>query len=205
MARRSDHSREEIQEMALAAAQEIVATQGYQALSARKLAGAIGYTVGTLYLVFENLDDLILQVNGRTLDRLYELIMEDQRQCDDEQARLFQLGHSYIRFADNEPHTWQMIFEYHMADDREAPEWLRQKVARMFALVEDRLARLAERHTQTEIAQAARALWGGVHGICILAISDNLGAAGVESAQAITHTLMSNFLKGFIDTPGSTI
>ncbi|MFC1797586.1 helix-turn-helix domain-containing protein [Pseudomonadota bacterium] len=31
---------------------------GYEGLSARKVAAAIGYTVGTLYLVFENLDDL---------------------------------------------------------------------------------------------------------------------------------------------------
>ncbi|MGD8909470.1 MAG: TetR/AcrR family transcriptional regulator [Chromatiales bacterium] len=205
MARRSDHSRDEIREMALAAAEEIVATQGYQALSARKLAAAIGYTVGTLYLVFENLDDLILQVNGRTLDRLSELIMQDQRHCNDAEACLFQLGHSYIRFADSEPHAWQMIFEYHMADDREAPDWLRQKITRMFALVEERLARLAEQHTQAEIAQGARALWGGVHGICILAVNNTLGAAGVESVQAITHALMSNFLKGFVDTPSGKI
>jgi AcrR family transcriptional regulator len=203
MARRSDHSREEIQEMALAAAEEIVATQGYQALSARKLAGAIGYTVGTLYLVFENLDDLILQVNGRTLDRLYELIVEEQQDCTDAQAGLLQLGHSYIRFADSEPHAWQMIFEHRMADEREAPDWLRQKVARMFALVEERLAQLATHRSQTEIAQAARALWGGVHGICILAINNTLGSAGVESVQAITHVLMSNFLKGFVNTLSS--
>jgi AcrR family transcriptional regulator len=156
--------------------------------------------VRTLYLVFENLDDLILQVNGRTLDRLYELIVEEQQDCADAQARLLQLGHSYIRFADNEPHAWQMIFEHRMADEREAPDWLRQKVARMFALVEERLAQLAAHRSQAEIAQAARALWGGVHGICILAINNTLGAAGVESVQAITHVLISNFLKGFVDT-----
>ena len=40
-------------------------------MSARKVATAIGYTVGTLYLVFENIDDLILNVNARTLDRLH--------------------------------------------------------------------------------------------------------------------------------------
>ncbi len=201
MARRSDHSREEIREMALAAAEEILATQGHQALSARKVAAAIGYTVGTLYLVFENLDDLLMQVNGRTLDRLYRLIVQDQAHCTDPQARLLQLGHSYIRFADAEPHAWQMIFEHQLADDREPPEWLREKVARMFALVEERLSQLAAHQPQREIAQAARALWGGVHGICILAINDTLGAAGVDSVQAITHSLMSNFLKGFVDTP----
>jgi len=203
MARRSDHSREQIREMTLAASEEIIATQGHQALSARKVAGAIGYTVGTLYLVFENLDDLILQVNGRTLDRLYELIVEDQRHCADAEACLFQLGHSYIRFADAEPYAWQLIFEHRLADDREPPDWYQEKIAHMFALVEERIAQLAAHQSDKEIAQAARALWGGVHGICILAITHTLGAAGVDSVQAITYTLMNNFVKGFVSTPSN--
>ena len=66
MGRRSDHSREEIRQMALQAAESIVTEGGYKALSARKVASEIGYTVGTLYLVFENLDELVLYVNGRT-------------------------------------------------------------------------------------------------------------------------------------------
>lgn len=197
MARRSDHSRDEIREMALAAAESLVAEQGYPALSARKVAGIIGYTVGTLYLVFENLDDLILQVNARTLDRLHRQIIEDQARCRDAEARLLQLGHSYIRFADREPHAWQMIFEHRLADDHASPAWFQEKVARMFALVEERLAPLAPQRKPKQIAQAARALWGGVHGICMLAISDTLGVAGVDSVQQITHLLMSNFLKGF--------
>lgn len=165
MARRSDHSREEIREMALAATEEIVSTQGYQALSARKVAGAIGYTVGTLYLVFDNLDDLILQVNGRTLDRLHHRILEDQAHCKDAQDSLLQLGHSYISFADAEPHAWEMIFEHRLADDQETPAWYREKVAHMFALLEERLAPLAGHRSQREISEATRALWGGVHGI----------------------------------------
>ncbi len=204
MARRSDHSREEIREMALAAAERLVAEQGYQALSARKLAGAIGYTVGTLYLVFENLDDLILQVNGRTLDRLHQRIMADQAECGDPQACLLQLGHSYIRFADREPQAWELIFEHRLSDGQSAPTWYQEKVAHMFALVEERLAPLCGDRPRQEIVQAARALWGGVHGICMLAITDNLGVAGVASVQEVTHTLMSTFLKGLIEASTAT-
>ena len=45
-------------------AERIVAEHGHSGLSARKVASAIGYTVGTLYLVFDNLDDLVLQVRA---------------------------------------------------------------------------------------------------------------------------------------------
>lgn len=61
MARRSDHSREEIKEMALTAALTILEEEGARGLTARKVATAIGYTVGTLYLVFKNQQEMVSQ------------------------------------------------------------------------------------------------------------------------------------------------
>ncbi len=204
MARRSDHSREEIREMALMAAEKIVSVQGHTGLSARKVATAIGYTVGTLYLVFDNLDDLILQVNGRTLDRLHAQMLKEQALLQDAKERLLQLGHTYIRFADKDPHRWMLIFEHRLPDNQEIPEWFQEKVARMFALVETGLTPLAKQHSSQEISQAARALWSGVHGICILAITHKLDMPGVGSVQDLAQSLMDNYLMGFTSTPSIT-
>ena len=197
MARRSDHSREELRELAITAAEQIVVEQGYAGLSARKVATAIGYTVGTLYLVFENLDDLILNINARTLDRLHARMKESQAQCGDASNCLLQLGQVYIRFADEDPHRWAMVYEHRFTDDQVAPAWYQEKITRMFALVEKGLEPLAGQHTRDEITQASRALWGGVHGICILALAGNLGIAGVDSVQDLTKTLITNYLSGF--------
>jgi len=199
MARRSDHSREELREMAIKAAEHIVVEQGYAGLSARKVAAAIGYTVGTLYLVFENLDDLILHVNARTLDRLHARMIESQAHCVDASDCLLQLGQVYIRFADEDPHRWAMVFEHRFAEGQAVPAWYQEKIVRMFALVEEGLEPLANQYTHAEITQASRALWGGVHGICILALAGNLGIAGVDSVQELTNTLITNYLKGFTD------
>ena len=100
MARRSEHSREELHEMALAAAEQLVVENGLEGLSARKVAKAIGYTVGTLYLVFENIDVLILQVNERTLDRLYARMDRARANARGARDYLLQLGEVYISFAD---------------------------------------------------------------------------------------------------------
>jgi len=197
MARRSDHSREELREMTLTAAENIVVEQGYEGLSARKVATAIGYTVGTLYLVFENLDDLILHINARTLDRLHARMSESQANSGDAVDCLLQLGEIYIRFANDDPHRWAMVFEHRFSEDRVVPAWYQEKIARMFAMVEEGLEPLATNRPQLEVTQAARALWGGVHGICILALTDNLGIVGVDSVQDLTQSLISNYLKGF--------
>ena len=198
MARRSDHSREELREMALQAAEKIVVEQGFEGLSARKVAKDIGYTVGTLYLVFDNIDDLILQINARTLDRLNQKMTELKSGSEDPRDYVLRLGEVYIRFADEDPHRWAMVFEHRLAEGRSVPEWYQEKVSRMFALVEESLEPLAGKRPQEEVSQAARALWGGVHGICILALSDTLGIAGVDSVQQLTRSLISNYLAGFM-------
>jgi len=197
MARRSDHSREELREMALAAAEQIVVEQGYDGLSARKVAAAIGYTVGTLYLVFENIDDLILNINARTLDRLHARMTESQAGSGNSRDYVLQLCHAYIRFADEDPHRFALVFEHRLSEGQKVPSWYQEKISRMFALVEKGLEPLAAQSSPHEITQAARALWGGVHGICILAITDTLGVAGVDSVQELTSSLISNYLKGF--------
>ncbi|WP_457674921.1 TetR/AcrR family transcriptional regulator [Thiolapillus sp.] len=197
MARRSDHSREEIREMALEAAERLIAEQGSKALSARKVATAIGYTVGTLYLVFENLDDLILQVNARTLDRLHARMLEELAPLDDPMERVLQLGHSYIGFANDHPHHWELVFEHRLPPGKQPPQWFRDKVRRMFALVERELKPLAGNRDSQAISRGAAALWSGVHGICILAIGGQLEVAGVDSVQSLTRSLMRNYLTGF--------
>jgi hypothetical protein len=90
-----------------------------------------------------------------------------------------------------------MVFEHRFSGDQVVPAWYQEKIARMFAMVEEGLEPLAKGHPQQEITQAARALWGGVHGICILALTENLGIVGVESVQDLTQSLISNYLKGF--------
>ena len=108
------------------------------------------------------------------------------------------LGEVYIAFADEDPHRWAMVFEHRLADGRTVPPWYHDKVLRMFAMVEDGLEPLAGPRPREEITQAARALWGGVHGICILALSDTLGITGVDSVQQLTRSLIGNYLKGFV-------
>lgn len=197
MARRSDHSREEIRQMALEAAERIVEQDGLKGLSARKVAAAIGYTVGTLYLVFKNLDDLICTVNGRTLDQLHRTMADSQNGCGSPESCLIALGNAYIRFAIEHNNRWAMLYEYSSPEGWELPEWYYDKVARMFSLVREALAPLAAHHSERKIAAAAQALWGGVHGISVLEATDKLGISGGDSAEALADILIKNFLKGF--------
>jgi AcrR family transcriptional regulator len=196
MARRSDHTREEIHAMALAAAERLVAEQGLTGLSARKLAAAIGYTQGTLYLVFRNLDDLILQLNGRTLDRMHRTLADHTADCGPPEQCVLALGLAYIRFAQTNPHLWGALYEHQPAAGEPLPDWYRAKVDRMFRLVMKALGPLATDLGSAEMDLAAHALWSGVHGICILAQSGTLHSQGQLTAAALSESLIRNYLSG---------
>lgn len=197
MSRRSDHSRDGIREMALTAAAAIIDEQGYGALSTRKLAARIGYTVGTLYLVFHNLDDLMLQVNVRTLDILYQRLAAAAENCTTGPEGLLVLGRSYLEFATTHPNRWGALFEHNLSPDATVPDWYLASVARNFELVEALLHRSAPQRSAPEIAKAARTLWGGVHGVCILGLTRRLGGLGEASLDELMESLITNYLSGF--------
>lgn len=67
MARRSDHTRDELRTLILEAAWSIIGQENAEGLTARRVASEIGYAPGTVYNLFESMDDLILNINLRTL------------------------------------------------------------------------------------------------------------------------------------------
>src|SRR5438128_2388955 len=97
--------------MAVEAAEKIVRKKGIEELSTGKIAVEIGYTSGTLYLVFKNLDDLILHVNGRTLERLRDSLNAVMAAGGDAVSLAKNLCRAYMRFADENRAFWSLVYE----------------------------------------------------------------------------------------------
>ncbi len=197
MARRSDHSREEIQAMAIQAALSILSTEGLEGLSTRKVAAAIGYTVGTLYLVFKNLDELILHVNAAALDELHGVMQAELAGDNTPQAQLLALAHAYLRFAREHFARWSLMFTHRMPQGMELPPWFHNKVRVLFALVARPLQLLNADLSEQEYQQATHVLWSSVHGVCELGLNDKLTLNGEIQAEDLIDASVKNFLKGF--------
>ncbi|MES9960200.1 MAG: TetR/AcrR family transcriptional regulator [Sedimenticola sp.] len=198
MGRRSDHSREEISRMALDAARRLVAEEGLKGLTARRVATEIGYAPGTLYVVFRNLDDLILHLNAETLDQLHATLDEVVRHCRKPQRCILKLAMAYVEFAFDNPSLWGAIYEHRQAEGEPAPGWFQEKIEALFSLVETPLRQLDAGRGDREVRLAANALWSGIHGVCILGLSGSLEKANAGSTAAIAESLVSNYLAGYM-------
>jgi AcrR family transcriptional regulator len=198
MGRRNEHTREELREISLRAAEQLVAAHGLAGLSTRKVVAGIGYTVGSLYMVFRNLDDLIVRMNERTLDVLYATLAAAVADRPAPTAAIQALARAYLNFALTETNRWLALYEHRMPEGQTVPDSFTEKVARMFELVQHHLALLCPQRSTADIALAARALWSGIHGVCVLSLDRKLESIGGRSMQEVAGSLLDNYLAGFV-------
>lgn len=195
MGRRSSHTADELRELILAASTELISDGGLQGLSAREVARRIGYSPGTLYNVFENLDDLVLNIEGRLIDGLTAEL--DTVPTNGEPAdRVLALGRAYLRFTTAHPKLWNLLFEHHLPAGREIPGWYQLKLDGLMKRVEDALEPLMAGRGPDELRRSASVLWAGVHGITSLATADKLSVVTSESAAHLVDQLVGTYLKG---------
>lgn len=105
----------ELRVEALKVAEEIVVGEGLAALSARRVAGEAGCSVGTLYNVFGQLDGLIDAVNLNTLRMLGDEVSKALAKLPDDarrEQRLSALAQMYLRFARTHRNRWSALFEH---------------------------------------------------------------------------------------------
>jgi AcrR family transcriptional regulator len=197
MARRSQHSQEQIKDMVLQAAETIVAEDGFAALKVREIAMEIGYTVGSIYMVFENMADLIMQLKGRALDDISKQL-ESVSDNQTPEQQLIELAKAYLYFAQRNFNRWSMIFETRLTAHEATPDWYQQKVDTIFERIENLFKQLAPDASIEQHKSAAQALWCGVHGVCILSLNGGLDVLGVKEVENTVVLLVQSFIKGWV-------
>ena len=169
--------------------------KGIAALSARKIASEIGYTPGTLYLVFSNQDELVLHINAITLQDLYQQLAAAASRCRKPESCILRLGHEYVRFAIENRHLWNAVFEHRLPEGQHPPTWFQKHIVKLYGLVESQLEKMANgKRFDTHLA--ATALWSGVHGICVLGLNDKIEHSNEKLLQTLVDSLIHNYLAG---------
>ncbi|WP_095594174.1 TetR/AcrR family transcriptional regulator [Actibacterium pelagium] len=174
MARRSDHTREELGKLILISARRIVREHGIDALSARKVASDVGYTVGTIYQHFGNMDDLVHRMNGETLEMLFDHCSKLPTQ-EPPGDRLFSLARAFVNFAEKHPSEWDAVISYRYGPDHEWAVGYDEMVNQLLGLLTDATSSLYCGGHREEQVLDIRLLWASMYGIFSLHASDRLG------------------------------
>jgi AcrR family transcriptional regulator len=196
MGRRSTHTPQQLRELILDAAQDIIDAQGLAGLSAREIARRIGYSPGTIYNIFANLDDVVLNVEARVLDALDKRLSDIHQADSDAGGRLIRIAHAYLAFTQEKPRLWNLLFEHHLPPGVDLPGWYKQKLEALMGHVERALAPHFAPGREADLQRASRVLWAGVHGITSLSTADKLSVVTTETAARLIDDLIGTYLAG---------
>lgn len=201
MARRVDHSHEELNDMILSAARLLVEEGGYPALSVRKIANIIGYSPGTIYNVFTNLDDLVLQLNARTLDALY-LSLPKPNSSSSVEENFDNLLCRYLSFVGENRRLWRVLFDHRPSSEAALPDWYNARVEILLTLIDSALKPGFSRESPKGLRKISTTLWAGLHGILSLADGGKLDVVSDEDPLDLCRLLTKSFLNG-VDSSSS--
>jgi AcrR family transcriptional regulator len=202
MARRSDHSRDELREMALIAAEFLLDETPAVDISTRKIATKMGYTVGTLYQLYDNLPHLLLHVNARTLKTLHLTCQQQVQLSQDPLENIKTYAFNYANFSHHHQGRWKLIFDRNLLLQIKQPSWYQYQVKQLFQLVEFELQRLSPGKPKAEIRTTAYLLWSSIHGICSMALAQPEIEQPKQDRwtdnQQLISSLIDNFIKGWM-------
>ncbi|WP_300542355.1 TetR/AcrR family transcriptional regulator [Maricaulis sp.] len=167
----------EVREQALQAAGELLAEKGLKGMQARTIASRAGLSVGSIYKLFGDIDDLIRELNLQTYRDIavhHEAAL-DKAGLPETQVfdRVMVLARAYIEFVVTQNARWMALLSFNSRHGAMAPREYRETEDALFGFVESVLAPAPGFADPRFRARAARALWASVHGIVTVTLPNS--------------------------------
>ena len=193
IAERKLRQKEEVRTSILTAAWQLVKDDGWQALSIRKIADAIEYSVPVIYDHFENKEAILLEFTKRGFRELNQDIEKAKDSFKNPEQQIEAMAYAYWHFAFNNKEYYQLMYGLGMP----GCETVKQ---------------IAELHTFTELlSEPIRALieksakkdadpflklhtfWSALHGLISINMMGNQ-----KSRDELNAMVLKDFIIGFI-------
>ena len=191
--------RAKFREALILAAERSIAGGGLAALKTRELAQEIGVANGAVYNLVDDVDELILLVGSRTLQRLDAALTAAESAGPPAPAeRLVRIAVAYCDFAAENLELWRALFEHRMTPGKPIPEWAVNEQMDLFRHIFQPLAELLPSRSQAELGVTARSLFSAVHGMVLLGLEQKLIAVPVAALRAEIAVIVRAMVKGLI-------
>lgn len=195
MGRRSDHSRPELREMIVAEGHRQMEEVGFARFSAREVAKRIGYSIGTIYNVFGSYDQLILAINGRTLDLWLDYLEVRLEHAGGDRLRLA-IG-AYFEFAVVHRHAWAALYDFRLPDDEEPGDAYQAKLTAIIAVVEREVRTALPPARASEAPALTRSLLATVHGHCFFTLNGTFRLLGESDPLAAAYQRVQDAIASY--------
>jgi AcrR family transcriptional regulator len=183
------------------AAAQLLATDGRDAVTARRVASAVGASTQAVYTHFGGMDELLAEI-WREGFRRFGAALDEPAVTRDPVADWMAQGWGYRRFALRDRHLYKIMFgdglvAFRLNDERDL-----EAASGTFLSLLTRIERCVEagRWQVDDLYTAGELVWSAVHGLCAIELTgyfDHLGRDPVHTYEAA----LARTSLGFGDDP----
>ncbi len=169
--------------------------KGLDGIHARTLSARVGISVGTIYNLFSDLDELTRIVNGQTYDELLTEVSGALSAARGAGApprdQMLALADRYLNYVEAHQTRWLAVLAFNSQTTADPPDWYRKKELALFKVIEDALDAFPVAQTNEQRHTHARALWASVHGIVTMAVTDGFLMQPIENVREQMQIIVS--------------
>ena len=190
---RKQRQKEEVRDSILKAAWELVQEEGWQALSIRKIADAIEYSVPVIYTHFENKDAIMQAFTKEGFRKLNGQLQEAQEQHKSPADKLTAIAQAYWDFAFKNKEYYQLMYGLGMPTCeavRQVPE-LGKFTNLLQHTIKDLIAE--SKNTDTDSFLKFHTFWSMLHGLVSINMVDRTACP-----DSLHQLVLQDAVKGFI-------
>lgn len=178
------------------AAFERINQDGLTGLRARDIAKDAGCSLGSLYNAYQDLDDLILNVNSRVLEMLKEDISTNAVEDQNADAALANLAVNYMNFAYTHYNLWTSLFGHTMQDNAPIPDWYTEQTNATFLTLIAPLLKLRPELDEAQAFILVRTLFSAVHGIITINLQERFISIPKDMLEVQLVEFVQTYAKG---------
>lgn len=189
--------RREVRASILEAAEELVMKEGWEALSVRKIAEAIDYSVPVIYDHFINKEALLLEFVKKGFHLLNNKMSEAKESTPDAELQIKAIGYTYLKFSQDHKEYYRMMFGLGIPSCeavKEIPE-----LNRFVQIVMEPISVMIQNYPQKKMDSRVKfkRFWSTLHGMISIEIMDITGKKNIH--KKILEDFFESFLAGMKD------
>lgn len=189
-------TKDKIHETLIIKGRDLVRRKGAEFLTARKLSEATGYSVGTIYNQFANMDKFIMEQNMLTLDELY-LVLKKLLPDTNAYKNLNRYIDAFVAFVLSQSNLWFLLYNFHICSKYEnfPPIYLR-KLLRLTNLWRKEFNAVFAELSPAERKVSLQVLWLSMFSLSSFLTLNGLDKMSKVNKKNICKLLLNTYLAG---------
>lgn len=182
-----------LREKLIEATQNQIIQGGLASVKARDLAAEAGCALGAIYNVFDDINALVMAVNGQTFHKIGVTVSNAVERARDQSPndQLIEMSFAYLEFAAQNTNLWRALFDLKMPADGPVPQWYLEELSQLFAHIAAPLAKIFPDLNERELDLMTRALFSSVHGIVLLGLENRISGVPYENIKTMIAQVLS--------------